>query len=740
MRPHPFPIGGAPTTLHTTISLGLVLVTTVLGCGDGTRSTGPRSETGGLGPGADGPTSALSEVDSEVGGTVPAPAAGVGTGAATAGATVAGGSVSGGELSSDGATSDGSGGQSGGSSGLPPAGTEETGSRPASSSAGGGGGSPSGATGGSDGETIDVEPASSGSGGDVGGPGTEGGAPWGSGASGGVGPRSGGAGAGDGGTDQSGAESVSGGTGGHEVAGAGTGADGASGSNTGGTSTTCPATYSNPVIWEDLPDLEVIRVGDTYYYTASTFHYSPGAPVLRSYDLVNWEYVGHSVPVLDFHPSYDLEGSRSYVNGIWASSLRYRESDETFYWIGCMHNVGGGHVFTAPSAEGPWTEHPSEQCYYDVGLLIDDDDTLYVAYGNSTISVAELTTDGFGEVRSQQVFTSPSDIGPLEGSRFYRIDGNYYIFVTQYANGEYVLRSTSGPFGPYTLRPFAVGLPFAGQGAGASPHQGGIVETQNGDWYYMGFNDAYPAGRIPVLAPLTWDDGWPSLTLVAGAWGASYSFPNLPCGADRVRPRTGTDGFAGPTLEPEWEWNHNPDDTKWFANGGLTLEAATVTSDLYAARNTLTRRMLGPTSTATIDLDFGSMQDGDVAGLAALRDSSAWIGIKREGGAYRVVRVDGLTLDASWNTNDLGTEVESAEVAATRLWLRVAANVRTDAGGGQARFYYSTDGSQFTELGTAFTMKKNWEFFTGYRFAIFNYATVGLGGSVTVRSFELATS
>src|SRR4030095_10278824 len=99
----------------------------------------------------------------------------------------------------------------------------------------------------------------------------------------------------------------------------------------------------------------------------------------------------------------------------------------------------------------------------------------------------------------------------------------------QYANAYKWPCSPSGPFGPYTLQKFAVKLPFAGtgSGAGAAPHQGGIVQTQNGDWYYMAFNDSYPAGRIPVLAPMTWSNGWPSVTLVNGSWGASYPFPNL---------------------------------------------------------------------------------------------------------------------------------------------------------------------------------------------------------------------
>lgn len=503
--------------------------------------------------------------------------------------------------------------------------------------------------------------------------------------------------------------------------------------------TSCPSTYSNPLIWEDLPDLEVIRAGDTYYYTASTFHHSPGAPVLRSYDLVNWEYISHSVPVLDFDSSYNLNGSRSYVNGIWASTLQYRDSNKTFYWMGCMHNKGGGYVFTAKSPEGPWTKNASQACYYDMGLLIDKDtDKMYVAWGNNSINVAELSADGMREIRRQEVFKTPASIsGPLEGSRFYKINGNYYIFMTQYANGEYVARSTNGPFGPYEIRPFAVKLPYAGIGSGGAPHQGGIVQTQNGDWYYIAFNDAYPAGRLPVMAPMTWNNGWPSVTLVNGQWGASYPFPNLPRGAGKVKPRNTKDRFTATTLNHAWEWNHNPDPSKWSTGNGLTLHTATVTNDLYAARNTLTRRIEGPRSIATIELDYSAMQNGDVAGLAALRDSSAWIGVKKANGSMRVVMTNGATLDSSWNTSGIGTESASANITGGKIWLRVDADVRTTSGGGTARFYYSTNGAQFTQLGSAFTMKREWQYFLGYRFGIFNYATQSLGGSVHINYFDM---
>ncbi|WP_329101946.1 family 43 glycosylhydrolase [Micromonospora sp. NBC_01699] len=496
--------------------------------------------------------------------------------------------------------------------------------------------------------------------------------------------------------------------------------------------------YSNPVVWQDFADVDIIRVDNTYYMSASTMHYSPGAPVLRSYDLVNWEFAGHSVPRLDFGSKYDLNGSRAYVDGIWASTLNYRPSNRTFYWAGCV-DFAQTHIYTATAVDGAWNRHTTiNNCYYDAGMLIDDNDTMYVAYGNGTISVAQLSADGRSQVRAQQVFTTPSSVGTLEGARFYKRGGNYYIWLTRPANGQYVLKSTNGPFGPYEMRQVLLDMPGPISGGGV-PHQGGLVQTQNGDWYYMAFVDAYPGGRMPALAPISWSgDGWPVVQTVNGAWGSSYPAPNLPAPPRAVKPLTGTDTFAGTTLGSQWEWNHNPDNTKWSVSDGLRLQTATVTGDLYAARNTLTHRIQGPSSTATIELDYSTMNDGDRTGLAVLRNSSAWIGVRRDNGTTRLVMQNGLTMDSNWNTTSTGTEVASAAVSGGRIWLRASADIRPGAGR-QASFSYSTDGVTFTPLGNALTLANNWQFFMGYRFAMFNHATQSLGGAVTVRRFSLTT-
>ncbi|GLI78230.1 hypothetical protein PoHVEF18_006539 [Penicillium ochrochloron] len=492
------------------------------------------------------------------------------------------------------------------------------------------------------------------------------------------------------------------------------------------------ATFNQPVLWEDLADLDVFRVGDKFYYSASTMHYSPGAPILQSSDLVNWEYIGHSVPSLDWGSKYSLQGGSAYVKGIWASTMRYRASTGTWYWMGCVE-FSKSYVFTAPSATGPWKQSSViNTCYYDCGLLIDDDDTMYVAYGGTQISVAQLSSDGLSQVKTQQVFSST--IGAIEGSRFYKINGQYYIFNTLPANAEYVLKSSS-PWGPYTQKLLEkdIATPISG---GGIPHQGGIVDTPNGDWYYMAFVDSYPGGRVPVLAPITFgSDGFPVVTTVNGGWGTSYPYPMTP---QVLASPTGTDTFQGTSLGPQWEWNHNPDTSSYSVNNGLTLRTATVTNDLYMARNTLTHRILGPQSYATIQLDIGNMHSGDRSGLAMLRDSSAYVAIINNSGTFRLSMVQGLTMGSGWTTLSTGSEVSGVNLPSgtSKIWLRAAANIQPGSGR-TASFSYSTDGLNFAGIGTPYVLNNTWNFFMGYRYGIFNYATSALGGSVVVNSFDM---
>lgn len=495
-------------------------------------------------------------------------------------------------------------------------------------------------------------------------------------------------------------------------------------------------TFTNPVVYEDFADNDIsVGPDGAFYFSASNMHYSPGAPILKSYDLANWELIGHSVPTLNFGDGYDLVDGHAYRGGTWASTMRYRESTGLWYWIGCV-NFWVTHIYTAADAEGPWTkagELPGGTCYYDCGLLIDDDDTMYVVYGATDVSVAQLSADGLSEVQSERVFgASELGIDGIEGNRMYKRDGLYYVLDDHPGDTTYIWKSES-PWGPYTSKALVSSIqsPVA---SGGAPHQGSLVETENGDWYYMSFTWAYPAGRMPVLAPITWGtDGFPVLTTGAdGEWAVEYPMP-LP--AQVLANWTGTDTFDGTSLGPAWEWNHNPDTASYSVDDGLVLSTATVTDDLYAARNTLTRRIHGEFPVGTVEIDFTNMADGDRCGLAAFRDRSAYIGVHRSGDTYTITVMHGMEQnETTWDTTSTGTVVATAPITTTKAWFRTALDARA-SGEKIADFFYSTDGTEFTQLGDSYTLWTNWAYFMGYRFGIFNYATEALGGSIAVSAF-----
>ena len=493
--------------------------------------------------------------------------------------------------------------------------------------------------------------------------------------------------------------------------------------------------FTNPVLYEDFADNDIFLGPDNvFYFSASSMHYSPGAPILQSHDLVNWQLIGHSVPMLDFGDNYNMSGGYAYNEGIWASTLRHRESNNQWYWIGCV-NFWTTYVYTASEVTGPWSQSASfNPCFYDCGLLIDDNDTMYVAYGSNNVSVAQLAPDGLSIVQTQEVFGYPSECTGIEGNRMYKINGTYYILDDCPSESYTIIWKASSPFGPYTYKPLTHSV-LAPIPDGGTATQGSLIQTQNGDWYFMSFSWAYPLGRMPILAPITWgSDGFPTLETVDGEWGSSYSYPLSESSAPSW---TGVDTFQGSSLGPAWEWNHNPDETKYSVNNGITLSTATVTTDLFEARNTLTHRLHGPFPVGTVEIDFSNMVDGDICGLAAFRDQTAWIGITRTGSNYNVAAVQGLEQDSSnnWATLSDGTTVGTAAISVGKAWFRISLDSRT-AGTHLANFSYSLDGSTFNQLGGPFTLDTPFNYFMGYRYGIFNFATEALGGSIEVLPFD----
>ncbi|KAF7531780.1 hypothetical protein G7054_g8563 [Neopestalotiopsis clavispora] len=174
---------------------------------------------------------------------------------------------------------------------------------------------------------------------------------------------------------------------------------------------------------------------------------------------------------------------------------------------------------------------------------------------------------------------------------------------------------------------------------------------------YLASVDRWPGGRFPVLAPITWDDsGGPNVVFTEeNTWGVTYLYPLPRHDLETIVNKT--DFFSGDALGPQYEWNHNPDATKWMVTDeGLTLSTATVTNDFFMARNTLTNRILGPVSAATIELDISKMADGDHAGLAVFRYNAGSIGVLKSQDAISVQMVDDMIMSPvdGWHTTSMG--------------------------------------------------------------------------------------
>ncbi len=176
-----------------------------------------------------------------------------------------------------------------------------------------------------------------------------------------------------------------------------------------------------------------------------------------------------------------------------------------------------------------------------------------------------------------------------------------------------------------------------------------------------------------------------------------------------------------------------------MVNNGLTLSTATVTDDLFHARNTLTHRLHGEYPIGTVAVDVTNMGDGDVCGLAAFRDVTSWIGIVRNGTSYAVqVRVNATQDESTWATTSTGTAAAAvALVPGRKVWLRVSMDARA-SGSKLANFGYRLDGISFVNLGPPAHLSSGWEIFMGYRYGIFNFATKTLGGSVVITEFTSA--
>ena len=508
----------------------------------------------------------------------------------------------------------------------------------------------------------------------------------------------------------------------------------------------------NPMLWADVPDPDVIRVGDTYYLVSTTMHLMPGAPIMTSKDLKNWETVGYIFDRLTDSPKYDLLNGTVYGRGQWATSLKYHNGK--FYALLAPNErgaMGDTYIFSAEKAEGPWTIVSRMRHFHDCSLFFDDDGRVYVIYGTGEMMELKPDLSDVIEGTHQQLFQREEDEkGILEGSRMIKHNGKYYLLMIShvYAPGKHrreVCYRADNIHGPYEKQ-VILESEFGGFSYEA---QGTIVDTPDGDWMGIIFQDRGGVGRVLTVMPCRWVNGWPMLGDENG------KVPETVRPLVNGQPATAivkSDDFSSDKLGLHWQWNHNPIDEAWSLKerpGFLRLKTNRVVSNLYLAPNTLTQRMEGPTCSGTIAIDISKMKDGDCAGLAAFNSDTGALVIKKKGKNLVLEMVE-----MSVTLTDLDKEVTNVEEKViesiplnaqlstlnAQLFLRIDADFRPVNGHGRdaANFYYSIDGSQWTQIGTKdYRLSFDWRrFFMGSKFGIFCYATKKKGGYVDIEAFD----
>jgi beta-xylosidase len=488
----------------------------------------------------------------------------------------------------------------------------------------------------------------------------------------------------------------------------------------------------NPIIWADVPDVAVIRVGKTYYMSSTTMHLSPGLPIMRSSDLVHWEIVRYAYNTLAENDALNLKnGKHAYGAGSWASSLRYHDGK---YYVSTFSSTSRKtHVYTTSNIEsGPWKEYSFSPALHDHSLFFDDDGRVYMVNGGGNIRLTELLSDASaikpGGVNTVIIPNASRVAGgrlglPAEGSQLSKINGKYYLMNITWPRGDMrtqIVHRADRITGPYEGK-----VILKDQGVA----QGGLIDTPDGRWYALLFQDHGAVGRTPFLVPVKWEAGWP----VLGVDGKVPMTLDIPARKGGLGNLVASDEFDRRPGEPAfplaWQWNHIPDNVHWSLTarpGWLRLTTGRVDVDLPGARNTLTQRTFGPQCSGSVAIDVCNMKDGDVAGLSAFQRKYGFVAVKMAGGAKSIVMVSAETGEAE--------EVKRVALDQKIAYLKVDCDFRNRAD--RAYFYFSLDRTNWRAIGRPLKMEYTLPHFMGYRFALFNFATKAAGGSVDFDYFR----
>jgi len=488
----------------------------------------------------------------------------------------------------------------------------------------------------------------------------------------------------------------------------------------------------NPIIFADVPDASMVRVGDTYYMSSTTMHMSPGLPIMKSKDLVNWELINYAYETLGNSDELDLEnGKNMYGRGSWASCIRYHNGK--FYVSTFSATSGKTHIFITDNLEkGSWQKIEFKPSYHDHTIFFDDDGKIYMIWAAGKLNIAELKEDLSGVKEGTEKVLIENASAPAgtnimlgaEGSQLFKVNGKYYLFNITWPRGgmrTVVIHRADNINGPWEGK---VGL----QDIGVA--QGGLIDTPDGKWFSYLFRDYGGVGRIPYIVPVKWEDGWP----VLGEDGKVPQYLDLPASKGLIPGIVHSDDFTRNKKDKDlplvWQWNHNPDNSLWSVRerkGYLRLKTGRIDTSFVQAKNTLTQRTIGPESTGSTSLDLSNMKDGDFAGLCLLQKEFGLVGVKIENGSKKIVMVS-----AAGNSVK---EVESVPLNQNKIYFKAECNFKDKTD--KANFFYSLDGKSWTRIGETINMPYTLPHFMGYRFGLFNYATKNVGGYVDFDYFNI---
>ena len=502
-------------------------------------------------------------------------------------------------------------------------------------------------------------------------------------------------------------------------------------------------TFTNPLFYDEFSDPDIIRVGDDYYLAGTTMHTVPGLVILHSKDLVNWENISYCFDRFDFQDDqFWLKNHKEiYGQGIWAPCIRYANGQ---FYIYSNINGKGLQCYTSKDIHGPWTHHNMQGNIYDLSVLFDDDGKIYAIHGYGEVKCTELKPDMSGPIESTEKVIIPNGSAVGEGHHMYKINGMYYLISTDYRpNGRTLCSRAKSIWGPYencvitadeTFGYHAApltqvqgrivpdgtkfGIPEVDKDATACTniHQGGIVQTQKGDWWALLMMDFHSIGRTVTLTPITWKDGWPMLGLEGNLGRAPRTWikPDIDTQVTPHAPYQRNENFDGAQLGRVWQWNHNPEENMWSLSKGRLRLKTMPAEQLMWARNSLTQRVIGPESNSTVELYPKNMKDGDVAGLGNINVPCSWIGIVCDGKS-QILRCFEQAIN-----DTIDVQLEKTE----KIWLRLVGHYDDNS----AHYEYSLDGKEFKQMGREMPLSYQLISFQGSRAALFAFNVKGNNG------------